>query len=150
MPTNKELEKIVEDQQKQIDALMERMENQSKETTLEGLLKSIKTGDPTTPLPPDDKTPFKRADRVEDGGWVVQCPNEEFWGDVCMTRFQGGVAIVGSDREGADFIVQQLEHDFGYKVLAVDDATISQVLKDLSAKKRPEPELAAKLAGGLQ
>lgn len=84
-------------------------------------------------LPTEESVVVKRADRPEaGGGWIVHTPRHDYSGVTHGIEFKAGTGVVDEDRENADLIVNRLEHDFGYRVIAVDAQGIATVRKQLA------------------
>lgn len=49
-------------------------------------------------------------------GWMVTVPNPAYVGNTLGVEFRGGRAFVGKSHPGAEWVVDQLEKDFGYRV----------------------------------
>jgi hypothetical protein len=96
-------------------------------------------------VPDDGPKKIQRADKPGDGGgWVAQTPME-YWGVAMGIEFRGGVGIVDVELPNAEEIVHNLEHDFGYKVQAVEGAELAEIRKLQAMMKKPDQSILEKL-----
>lgn len=99
-------------------------------------------------VPQDDGKPMTREDTPEPGGaWVVKAPLESYTGETAGIKFTNGWGVVYPDGKDAVRKVHQLEHDFGYQVLAIDASTLAAFLKRQAGAIPVKPEgLGSKLS----
>ena len=130
MPSNAELEKLVEELKGQV----------------ERLTSQVNKPEPKLPPAPKVEKAFRRVDRPESGGWLVKSINPSYWGTTCKVKFSGGMAIVDISRPDADRIVENLEKDYGYEVIPGTDEELIKIRKQISAAVPPAEDFVSKLS----
>ena len=130
MPTNKELEKRVNEQDDRLDKIL---------GTVESIAEKIQTID----MEAQAHAPMRGFGQGEgfrpapsDGGWVIRTPNQQFNGDTAGVRFIQGMAVISADTENAENTIKTLINEFGYSTQPVSESDLRTFHKYISDNLR--------------
>lgn len=82
---------------------------------------------------------IRRADVPPKGGaWLVEVPRAEYWGMCHGVQIRNGFGLLDVDEPDAIFRVHRLEHDFGYRLTALDARLADKARLEFAKQERPK------------
>lgn len=131
MPTNKELEQLVEAQAKELKELREMTKSvlQLSKADLVRKDPKVQQDDPKSVI-----TLSEELQAPEGGGWLVQCQNKNFNGPIRKVKFTGGQAVLWADdgQQSVDH-VHYFKYDYGYNIRPLGSKELNQAVKEMMA-----------------